>query len=92
MCSGRIWHPGEPQTQSGEARLQVKLSTQQSHFLERVEFLLGLRTLLVQFANKREANTGLKQKNKLKTTYTPSAAIMVDCISWGTKEQGVPMR
>ena len=35
---------------------------------------------------------GLKQKNKLKTTYTPSAAIMVDCVSWGTKEQGVPMR
>ena len=35
---------------------------------------------------------GLKQKNKSKTTYTASAAIMVDCISWGTKEQGVPMR
>ena len=35
---------------------------------------------------------GLKQRNKLKTTYTASAAIMVDCISWGTKEQGVPMR
>ena len=35
---------------------------------------------------------GLEQKNKLKTTYTPSAAIMVDCVSWGTKEQGVPMR
>ena len=40
----------------------------------------------------REANTGLKQKNNLKTTYTPSAAIMVDCVSWGTEEQGVPMR
>ena len=35
---------------------------------------------------------GLKQKNKLKTSYTPLAAIMVDCVSWGTKEQGVPMR
>ena len=35
---------------------------------------------------------GLGQKNKLKTTYTASAAIMVDCVSWGTKEQGVPMR
>ena len=35
---------------------------------------------------------GLEQKNKLKTTYTPSAAIMVDCVSWGTKEQGVPKR
>ena len=35
---------------------------------------------------------GLKQKSKLKTTYTASAAIMVDCVSWGTKEQGVPMR
>ena len=35
---------------------------------------------------------GLEQKNNLKITYTPSAAIMVDCISWGTKEQGIPMR
>ena len=35
---------------------------------------------------------GLRQKNKLKTTYTASAATMVDCILWGTKEQGVPMR
>ena len=35
---------------------------------------------------------GLEQKNKLKTTYTPLAAIMVDCVSWGTKEQGVLMR
>ena len=35
---------------------------------------------------------GLEQRNKLKTTYTASAAIMVDCILWGTKEQGVPMR
>ena len=35
---------------------------------------------------------GLEQKNNLKTTYTPSAAIMVDFVSWGTKEQGVPMR
>ena len=35
---------------------------------------------------------GLEQKNNLKTTYTPSAAIMVDCVLWGTKEQGVPMR
>ena len=35
---------------------------------------------------------GLEQKNKEKTTYTSSAAIMVDCVSWGTKEQGVPLR
>ena len=35
---------------------------------------------------------GLKQRNKSKTTYTASAAIMFDCVSWGTKEQGVPMR
>ena len=34
----------------------------------------------------------LEQSNYLKTTYTSSAAIMVDCISCGTKEQGVPMR
>ena len=35
---------------------------------------------------------GLEQRNNLQTTYTPSAAIMVDCVSCGTKEQGVPMR
>ena len=35
---------------------------------------------------------GLEQRNKSKTTYTASAAIMLDCVSWGTKEQGVPMR
>ena len=35
---------------------------------------------------------GLEQNKNLKTTYTPSAAIMVDCVSWATKEQGVPMR
>ena len=57
-----------------------------------MEFLLGLWTLLVQFANKREANLGLEQKNNLKTTYTPLAAIMVGCVSCATKEQGVPMR
>ena len=34
----------------------------------------------------------LKQSNNLKTTYTPSAAIALDCISWGTKGQGVPKR
>ena len=35
---------------------------------------------------------GLKQRNKSKTTYTASAAIMLDCVSWGTEGQGVPMR
>ena len=35
---------------------------------------------------------GLEQGNNLKTTYTASAAIMVECISWATKEQGVPVR
>ena len=35
---------------------------------------------------------GVEQKNNLKTTDTPSAAIMVDCVSCATKEQGVPMR
>ena len=35
---------------------------------------------------------GLKQGNNLKTTYTASAAIMVDCVLWATKEQGVPVR
>ena len=64
---------------------------QQRHLLKRVEFLLGLWTLLVQFVKKREANTGLELSNKSKTTYTALAAIMLNCISWGTKEQGVPM-
>ena len=35
---------------------------------------------------------GLEQRNKSKTTYTTSAAIMLDCVLWGTEEQGVPMR
>ena len=35
---------------------------------------------------------GLKLRNKSETTYTASAAIMLDCVSWRTKEQGVPMR
>ena len=35
---------------------------------------------------------GLEQDNNLKTTYTASAVIMVDCVSWATKEQGVPVR
>ena len=38
---------------------------------------------------------GLEQRNKSKTTYTTytaSAAIMLDCVSWGTEGQGVPMR
>ena len=33
---------------------------------------------------------GGQQRNKSKTTYTAWAAIMFDCVSWGTKEQGVP--
>ena len=44
-------------------------------------FLLGLWTLLVQFSNNKEANTGLEQRNKSKTTYTPWAANMLDCVS-----------
>ena len=34
---------------------------------------------------------GLEQRNKSKTTYTPQAAIMLDCVLRGTREQGVPM-
>ena len=49
-------------------------------------------TLLVQFTNKWEANTGLEQGNNLKTTYTASAAIMVGCMSWATEEQGALVR
>ena len=58
------WHLREPRTQQVEVQLRIKLSPQQRYLLERVAFLLGLWTLLVQFANKREANTGLKQRNK----------------------------
>ena len=43
-------------------------------------FLLGLWTLLVQFTNNKEANMGLEQRNKSKTTYTPWAASMLDCV------------
>ena len=35
---------------------------------------------------------GLEQGNNLKTTYTALVAIMVDCVSWATEEQGVPVR
>ena len=35
---------------------------------------------------------GPKLRNKSKTTYTALEAIMLDCVSWGTKGQGVPMR
>ena len=35
---------------------------------------------------------GLEQGNNLKTTYTALAAIMVDCVLWAIKEQGVPVR
>ena len=34
---------------------------------------------------------GLEPRNKSKTTYTAWAAIMLDCVSWGTKEQCVPI-
>ena len=34
---------------------------------------------------------GLELRNKSKTTYTAWAAIMLDCVLWETKEQGVPM-
>ena len=51
-----------------------------------------LWTLLFQFTNKWEANMALEQSNNSKTTYTALAAIMVDCISLATKEQGAPVR
>ena len=68
----------------------MELSTQGGHFLEGVEFLLVLCTLLVHFAKKWEANMALEQSNNLKTTYTPSAAIAVDCISWELKDRVFP--
>ena len=33
-----------------------------------------------------------EQRNKSKTTYTALAAMMLDCVPWGTEGQGVPMR
>ena len=60
----------EPQTQQGEVQLRIKVSQQWRYLLQRVAFLLGLWTLLVQFANKREANTGLEQRNKSKKLLT----------------------
>ena len=57
-----------------------------------MEFLLNLCTLLVWLTGQWEASTGLEHDKKLKTTYTASAAIMVDCVSWATKEHGVPVR
>ena len=35
---------------------------------------------------------GPEQGNNLKTTYMALAAIMVDCVLWATKEQGVFVR
>ena len=53
-------------------------------------FLLGLWTLFVQFTDNKEANTGLKQRNKSKTTYTPWAASMLDCIFWELENRVFP--
>ena len=53
-------------------------------------FLLGLWTLLVHFTNNKEANTGLKQRNKSKITYTPWAASMLDCIAQELKNRVFP--
>ena len=66
--------------QHGEVQLRIKLSQQWRYLPQRVAFLLGLWTLLVQFANKREAKTGLELRNKSKITYTPWAASMLDCV------------
>ena len=35
---------------------------------------------------------GLEHDKIKKTTYTASAVIMVDCVLWATKGQGVPVR
>ena len=66
--------------QHGGVQLRIKLSQQWRYFPQRVAFLLGLWTLLIQFANKREAKTGLEQRNESKITYTPWAASMLDCV------------
>ena len=53
-------------------------------------FLLGLWTLLVHFTNNKEANKGLKQRNKSKITYTPWAASMLDCVLWELENRVFP--
>ena len=50
----------------------------------------GSMDLTCSVANKGEANTGLEQRNKSKTTYTPWAAIMLDCISWELENRVFP--
>ena len=52
--------------QQGEVPLPIKLSQQWRYLLQKVAFLLGLWTLLVQFANKREANMGLEPRKNQK--------------------------
>ena len=76
--------------QQGLVQLRIELSRQWRYLPQRVAFLLGPWTLLVQFANKREAKTGLKQRNKSKFTYTPWAAIMLDCVSWELENRVFP--
>ena len=63
-----------------KVRLQINLSQQRRHLPCQIAFLLGLWTLLVHVTNNKEANMGLKQRNKSKITYTPWAASMLDCI------------
>ena len=65
----------------GEVRLQIELSQQWRHLPCQIAFLLGLWTLLVHVTNNKEANTGLKQRNKSKITHTPWVASMLDCIA-----------
>ena len=53
-------------------------------------FPLGLWTFFVHVTNNKEANMGLKQRNKSKITYTPWAASMLDCISWELENRVFP--
>ena len=76
--------------QHGEVQLRIELSQQWRYLPQRVAFLLGLWTLLVQFANKREAKMGLEQRNKSKITYTPWATSMLDCVLWELENRVFP--
>ena len=51
---------------------------------------VGSMDLTCSVCQQKGGQHGLKQRNKSKTTYTAWAAIMLDCVSRGTKEQGVP--
>ena len=74
----------------GEVQLEIELSQQWGHLPYQVAFLLGLWTLLAHFTNNKEANMGLKQRNRSKITHTPWVASMLDCVAWELENRVFP--